>query len=192
MIKELLPIVVVILIIGLVVILPTQYLGDLDRLDRLECDMERILKITDGNITIDLLNTGNGIDITNPNDGWTPQTPAVSPTYQQSPLTDGASLSNYKLDNATETFNYNVEHNNQDELIKLVQDARRLLIKGINYHTVDWQDSVVYLVAKAKCETNTRYSVVKMVQFGEDANPYIDPFISPGNNPISNNGPFCC
>ncbi len=133
-----------------------------------------IFKITDGTTTIDLLDPKHGIGVTE----WRPQTPPIIPTYQASPLSSGKALSSYKFDNATETIENNVSGIDQDDIIEQLQDARRLLIQGLNYHTVDWQDSLVYLIAKAKCETNTRYTLVQMAQMGEDDFPYGQPFAS--------------
>ena len=125
-----------------------------------------ILELTDGTVTINLLDTNIRIK------AWNPQATPISPTFQSSPLSSGQELSSYKFEDGIETIDFAVDGEDQDKIIEIVQDTRRLLISGLNYHVVDWNDSIVYIRARANCETNIRYAVVKMFQLPEDDYPY--------------------
>lgn len=138
-----------------------------------------ILEITDGTAggTIDLLQTGIDLAV----DGWNPASPPLIPAMQSSPFTDGSEPSSYKFGNATEAIDFKAgsieSSNTQDTIIEMVQDFRRILIQGINYHVVDWHNSIVYIRARASCETHIRYAPIKTYSLPEDDDPYQQPFI---------------
>jgi hypothetical protein len=133
-----------------------------------------ILEITDGTVTINLLQAGIAIGVNE----WTPQSPPVLPAMQSSPLTSGSEVSSYKFGNAIETIDFKAGHQStsQDDTIEMVQDFRRILIQGMNYQVVDWHNSIVYIRARASCETNIRYAVVKTFSLPEDDFPFGQPF----------------
>jgi hypothetical protein len=138
-----------------------------------------ILEITDGTSagTIDLLQVGIGIFV----DRWFPAAPPTLPTMQSSPLTDGSEVSSYKFGNAVEAMDFKAggeeSGNTQDTVIEMVQDFRRLLIQGINYQVVDWHNSIVYIRARASCETNIRYAAIKTFTLPEDEAPFGQTFV---------------
>lgn len=133
-----------------------------------------ILAITDGTTRIDLLSFGtNGINVTD----WRPRTPENIGTFRESALTGGRKLAQWRQNNPTETFEHDVTAELEDDVITILQDTRRLLIKGLNYQVNAWQNKPVWIEAKAGNETNTRYALVKFFQSPDDAHPYSEPFV---------------
>ena len=66
-----------------------------------------------------------------------------------------------------------------DALIRDTQELRRLLQKAADYWATDWQNTPVYIIARANGETNTRYCLIHTGRFANDANPYAQPFMQP-------------
>lgn len=130
------------------------------------------LYVTDGTTTVDLLS--NGLCLVD----WRPSYPAMKGggTWQSSPFIDGRRLTQYSYEHIADVFTLNGHGYTQDAMIRSLQELSRLLIKGRQYWTTDWQDEPVYLVAKAGHETNTRYALIHSYNFPEDDAPYGQPF----------------
>jgi hypothetical protein len=134
-----------------------------------------ILQITDGTITIDL-RTG-GFRLVN----WTPSIaqPKGSGVWNDSMLDDNRRPVMFKRGNATELFSLKVVTNHQDDTIRETQELRRLLEKAQDFWTTEWQNEPVWLVARGKCETNTRYAYIVNYTAARDDDPYQSPFGGP-------------
>jgi photosystem II stability/assembly factor-like uncharacterized protein len=135
-----------------------------------------ILEITDGTTTIDLLNSNVGWHL----DSWRPAIAGLKGggTYQDSNVAPGRDLTFGVFGNANETFNLKVNDYDQDALIEETQDLLRLLQKARDYWLTTWQDEPVYIKARAACETNTRYALIKNYSIRDLDNPYAQPFNS--------------
>lgn len=136
-----------------------------------------ILKITDGTTTIDLLNKDSGFLLSE----WTPAIADFKDggIFQNSPLATGRRLVAYRYANAIETMQLKAHHVTPDALIRDTQELRRLLQKAADYWATDWQNTPVYIIARATGETNTRYCIIHTGRFANDANPYAQPFLQP-------------
>lgn len=136
-----------------------------------------ILKITDGTTTIDLLNKDSGFLLSE----WTPAIADFKDggIFQNSPLATGRRLVAYRYANTIETMQLKAHHVTPDALIRDTQELRRLLQKAADYWATDWQNTPVYIAARANGETNTRYCIIHTGRFANDANPYAQPFMQP-------------
>lgn len=146
---------------------------------------QAILALTDGTAAgrLNLLNEG-GLSVVE----WRPRRSGVNASFREAPGLDGRLPSSWKFDPATETLEHNARAQTADDLIELFQDMYRLLIQGLNYHTVNWQNKMVWLECKAEYETNTRYALVTLFQPGDDDFPFRDPFLPIGGiKPSSTN-----
>lgn len=143
--------------------------------------MTAVLNITDGTTTINLIGTVFRL-VENPR--WRPQTPQYKGggVWQNSPFADGRQLAQTRYDNIIDSWTLHVVSSSQDDVIYSLQELRRLLTKGVEYWTTSWQNEPVWIEARASCETNTRYAIVKSFQMQEDDDPYQTPFLvaSPG------------
>lgn len=131
---------------------------------------QRILAITDGLSRIDLLSEAH-LSVVE----WRPKRPEVQSTFRESPVGDGRQPSSWRFSGTSETLEMNGAAQTQDDLIELFQDLHRLLIKGLNYHTVNWQSRPVWIERKASNETNTSYALITLFQPLDDDFPYRDP-----------------
>ncbi|MCP4711012.1 MAG: exo-alpha-sialidase, partial [Planctomycetes bacterium] len=95
--------------------------------------------------------------------------------------------SSYKFNNAVESYDFKAAAGCVDDVIELVQDFRRVLIQGLNYHTVDWSSDLVWIVAKANFETETRYALVITYQLPDDGNPWGQGFLTSTPRRVSDN-----
>ena len=99
---------------------------------------------------------------------------------EQRPFTDGRRLVTYQRDNTADTYSLMVRGYNQDDMIRAMQEADRLLTKAMDYWTAEWQQEPVYLVAKSPAETNARYAHIYAYQFPDVSDPYETPFYKRG------------
>jgi hypothetical protein len=132
-----------------------------------------ILKVTDGGISINLLNL-RGWSL----DDWNPAVPEAKSggIFRSSPLADGRKLVYRKMDNIIDTFNLVGSGSSQNDMIRSIQELERLLEKAIAYWTSDWQNEPVWIEASGSCETEIRYATIvdyKLTGFGS---PYKQPF----------------
>lgn len=137
--------------------------------------MVAILRIADGTDHVDLLGPA-AYRLRS----WRPSKAPIKAggVWQSSPLADGRRLVAYRWDNLIDTFTMDSFGGTQDDLIRITQDAERLLVKALDYWTAAWQTVPVWLEAKADRETNTRYAVVKSYDFANYSGPYEQPFAS--------------
>jgi len=135
---------------------------------------DAILNITDGTTTISLINPSSGFHLIN----WVPAITDYKGggVFQDPPLADWRQLRVGKWATAQENFGLHVNGANPDNAAYELQEIRRLLLKANDYWNTDWQNTPVYLEAKAKCETNTRYCLVVKGRLGNDRNFYNQPF----------------
>jgi len=116
---------------------------------------------------------------------WTPLATDHEAFFGSSSLAEGRQLRDYRDLTVIESFDLKINHGTQDDLTRAMQDLRRMLRKALDYWATDWQGEVVYLEARASCETNTRYAVVHDARLPHDDNPYMKPFI--GRRPAMDN-----
>lgn len=135
-----------------------------------------VLKITDGTTTIDLLNTNGGILL----DDWRPaiQVSKAGGVWNGSPVTDGRRLAMRHYENAIEILNLKISDVSQDKLIMSLQNLFRLLDKAVYYWTTSWQETPVWIEARATNETNSRYAVIHDYRIAGLNNPYSQPFFA--------------
>lgn len=143
--------------------------------------MVAVLNISDGTTTINLIGSVFRL-VEDPR--WRPQTPQYKGggVWQNSPLADGRQLAQTRYDNIIDSWTLHVFSSSQDDVIYSLQELRRLLTKSVEYWTTDWQNEPVWIEARATCESNTRYAIIKSFQMPEDDDPYQTPFLgaSPG------------
>lgn len=141
-----------------------------------------ILELTDGTTTVSLIRSEGqtGIHLNE----WVPAVADYKGggIWRDGSLTDGRRLVDTKWANVTESYDLKINGLSQDEAIRTMQDARRLLEKAASYWTTNWQDDPVYLIARGPCESETRYSLVCRGRIPEDDNPYAAPFF--GDNAV--------
>lgn len=141
--------------------------------------MTAILRITDGTTTVNLLSpeTEPGFHL----QSWRPTIPFYKGggTFQESSLSWGRTLVDKQFENIIDTFSLKANDINQDGLIQVVQDLRRLLEKASSYWVADWSNEPVWIEAKASQESNTRYSLIVTGRIPQDENPYSTPFLQP-------------
>lgn len=162
--------------------------GDVDSVEELTfADMcTATLKITDGTTTVNLLDPDSGILL----DSWIPALPGWKSggVYTNNQLTDGRILQDAHRDNITESMTLNVRNTSMDAVIRDSQNLRRLLEKAVQYWTTNWQNDPVWIEAKGKEETNTRYAVIVNYATPSDVNPYAQPFAAMQSSPYLMNG----
>jgi hypothetical protein len=134
------------------------------------------LLITDGTTVIPLLGDGSTFKL----QSWTPNIPDYKGggTFRNSPLVDGRQLVNKKWDALIDTFVFTGLGSSPDSLITLLADLRRVFEKASEYWTTKWQNTPVWIEAKALGETNARYALIVKGRIPTDAAPYQDPFVS--------------
>lgn len=136
-----------------------------------------ILKITDGTIqgTVDLLSPVYGYLLCD----WRPSRPNPVVTSNKDFFT-GADIPSYVThDSAVDTFTLNARDGSQDRLIADERKLINLLRKAPKYWTGDQTVvSPVYIEARARDETTTRYAVILSSEYHDSSNPYAQPFAS--------------
>lgn len=137
--------------------------------------MVAILRVTDGTDHVDMLGPA-AYRLRS----WRPSKAPIKGggVWQSSPLADGRRLVAYRWDNLMDTFTMDSFGGTQDDLIRITQDAERLLVKALDYWTAAWQNEPVWIEAKADRETNARYAVLKAYDFANYSGPYEQPFTS--------------
>lgn len=141
--------------------------------------MTKILQITDGTTTIDLLDeTVSGIKLLD----WAPLFAQWKGggVFQSSPISDGRRLRYRVYDTVPETMPISVVGATQDAVISNLQALIDLLEDAVSYWLDDWNSTPVYLVARADNETNTRYAIIHKYEFGSLPYPYAGAFVAGG------------
>lgn len=135
--------------------------------------MLEVLKLTDGTSVINLLNIIEGYNV----DGWRQNIAAYKGggVWQNSALSEGRRLVDKRFANVQEEYPIPATTAvQQDIMIRAIQDLLRLCEKASDFFAFDWQDEPVYLVSRARCETNTRYAQVHLAgvpQLGDIYSP---------------------
>lgn len=134
------------------------------------------LEISDGTTTVNLISKSTGFHLTE----WNPQIvqPKDGGVFQDSPIAAGRRLVFAVDATAIETFELDVNDNDQDGLISQAQDLMRLLLKARAYQVSEFQDGPVWVRARSSCETNDRYALVINWSIPQLDNPYAPPFFS--------------
>lgn len=138
--------------------------------------MEAILEITDGTTKISLLDAHKGFHLID----WQPSFPQAKDggVFRSSPFAPGRALVNRQFDNLFETFTVSVDADSQDTLIAHWTELIDLLEGALDYWLSSANFTPVYFKARASCETNERYAVVKNYSIPSLSNPYFPPFFS--------------
>jgi hypothetical protein len=101
-------------------------------------------------------------------------------TYRSSPFADGRRLIDTKYENVIENYNLVAWASDQDRMAEITQNIRQLLIQATQYWTQSWEDTPVWIKAKADKETNARYALIINGQILQDNNHWSQPFLQPG------------
>jgi hypothetical protein len=138
------------------------------------CAPFRVLRISDGTTSVDLLNESSGFYCT----AWEPAVsePKGGGSWRDSPLSSGRRLVMRKRANALERYTLQARGYGQDALIRNAQNLRRLLEKATQYSTCAWQDKLVWIEAQGAYETNLRYGPIHDYRAPSDGFPYGSPF----------------
>lgn len=140
-----------------------------------------ILKITNGTDEITFIAKGFGFHLSN----WRPQRPGIKQggVRQDSILTSGSRLTWRKFEDIVDVYELKMNEYTPDNAARSMGALLDLLEKSVNYW-VGAEDTPVWLEARAKDETNTRYALLKDYSFPEDENPFSQPFLQPGCNAL--------
>ena len=124
---------------------------------------------------INLLSPGGGFCL----NGWNVGDTELDAIFQESQLADYRQMAAYRDITTVETFGLILSANTQDLAARELQ-AMRVMIRLIaDYWTTTWQTSVVYLQARASCESNLRYAVCHDARLVGESNPFGQPFVQP-------------
>ena len=117
--------------------------------------MAATLNITDGTTTVSLI-SASGFSVRD-----MPQSlSGLDMLTSRSRLADSRALNVVSRDAITETWECRLVATSHDNAASQFQVLQRLLIKAMDYHTTNWQTAPVYMTAKTKNETGTRYSLL--------------------------------
>lgn len=141
-----------------------------------------VLEITDGTDTCDLLYGPWRLV------NWRPQIADYKDggVFGDSPFAEGRRLLDARFQNVTEAMELIARAGSQDALIYEAQKLRRLLEKARLYWSTKWQNAPVWIEARAKKETNSRYAILHKGRLPEDSNPYSTPFASQLSQAVMN------
>jgi len=139
-----------------------------------------ILRITDGTTRISLLTRGgarSGFHLKE----WRPSvaTYKLGGIWRDSPFSDGRKMADNQWQHPIETITLHLLDTSIDGNAQRISDLRRMLEKAVQYWTTDWQNEIVWIEARSKCETNIRYATLYDARIQNDADPYQQPLISP-------------
>ena len=107
---------------------------------------------------------------------WVPVEGGHDSNYVESSLGDYGQVISYRETDVEEKFVLTIKRSNQDDVIRMGQNLRRMLRTALNYWTDSWREDFVYIAARAAGETNTRYAIVKDGSIPKDNNPFAIPF----------------
>lgn len=143
-----------------------------------------ILEVTDGTNTVSLINGPFYLD------SWRPGVADYKEggIYVDPPLSDNRRLVFRRFGNVNERFDIKQRSLGPDEAARDMKNLQDLLEDAANYW-VSGQSSAspVYLVAKAKDETNSRYAAIVKGRIPEMENPFSSPFMQPDCAVIQDN-----
>lgn len=132
------------------------------------------LEISDGTTTVNLIALGTGFHLVD----WNPQIiqPKEGGVFQDSPIAPGRRLVFAVDATAIESFDLDLNNEDQNGLIEQSQDLIRLLNKARAYQTAEFQTDPVWIRARAECEDNDRFALVINWAIPNLDNPYAPPF----------------
>ena len=104
--------------------------------------------------------------------------------FQESQLADYRQMAAYRDTTAIETFQLVLRTRDQDQAARSLQGLRAMMRKIADFWTSTWQTEVVYLAARASCETNMRYAVCHDGRLVGESNPFGQPFLQPGKGAV--------
>ena len=118
----------------------------------------RILKITDGTSTVNLLNLEDGYSV----DGWRQQIAQYKGggSWSESALSDGRQLIDYRYGNIPEVVPLDVSGGSQETVIAALRDLQTLLTKAADYWRYEWRTEFVWLEKRAACEEEISYALI--------------------------------
>lgn len=137
-----------------------------------------LLILTDGTDIVNLLGDNSGFHIRR----WWPAIPGEKGggIWQSSLFSDGrVPITDGPYENAIETFELVANAGSQDAVIRDTQNLRRLAKKAKNYYASRRTTAPVWIEARGRKETNTRYAVIRGWTTGPDGDPFSTPFDSP-------------
>lgn len=145
-----------------------------------------ILDITDGDNTVSLIDGPFYLNrwrqgVLNYKDGG---------VRVSSPLADGQQMVLKRYADITDEFILSGVAVSPDAAIEAQQGLMNMLDNGADYWVSEWNTTPVYLRARAKGETNTRYAIVKAWSMPELGNPYAAPFLQPGTSSAWEDAPL--
>jgi hypothetical protein len=115
---------------------------------------------------------------------WTVAASEHDATFQESNLADFRQMVAYRDVTHIETFSLTLKTATQDIAARKLQEMRAMLRLMLDYWTTTYQTDVVYLAARASCETNMRYAVVYDGRLVGESNPYGQPFRQTDNTAV--------
>lgn len=124
-------------------------------------DVTRILQITNGSQTIDLIN-GDNYEL----QSWVPKIPfyKTSLVYYDSPMTDDKQVAYKQFDNVTEEIVIGIKANSQAEFISALNNLLIMLDSAVDYFSVlrqqDFNLKPIYLKVQVDGEANPKYAVI--------------------------------
>lgn len=137
-----------------------------------------LLIITDGTDIVNLLGDNSGFHVKK----WRPAIPGEKGggIWQSSLFSDGrVPITDGPYENAIETFELVANAGSQDAVIRDTQNLRRLAKKAKNYFASRRTTAPVWIEARGRKETNTRYAVIRGWNTGPDGDPFSTPFDMP-------------
>lgn len=104
--------------------------------------------------------------------------------FQESQLADFRQMAAYRDVTTFESFDLKLRSNSQDIAARQIQDMRAVIRLCLDFWSTTWQTSVVYLAARASCETNMRYAVAHDARLVGESNPFGQPFLQSAGNAV--------
>lgn len=116
--------------------------------------------------------------------GWEVGDTDLDMIFQESQLADYRQMAAYRDITAIETFELVLKTDKQDQAARKLQRLRAMLRKMADYWSTTWQTEVVYIAARASCETNIRYAVVVSGKLVGESDPFNQPFLQGNGNSV--------
>lgn len=131
--------------------------------------MARRLLITDGTITVNLLDSATFNIALN---GWEPEDAETNDIVRESVYGEGAERISSQPKNAIDVIKVKLTGTSHDNIATTIQNLMTLKRKAKEYQTTNWQKTPVWIEAQTSGETNTRYCAVKKIKFKQGTFPY--------------------
>lgn len=137
-----------------------------------------IFKLWRGTESIDLLSRTQGWFLVD----FKPKTAPLkqSSVWQSSPFLDGRQPIDFAYENIIDTWTISARAQSEDALIELSQELERFGFSALEYWTVPWSQTPVYLEMRGPTETNSRYAIIQQIQINEYGNQFAQPFFGYG------------